>query len=75
MDGDPPAAMRYTEAKMARLADETLADIDKETVDFRDNYDGTRGTDRTACKIAKLVVKRPTRYRRRHGYQHSAAQP
>lgn len=41
MDGDPPAAMRYTEAKMARLADETLADIDKDTVDFRDNYDGT----------------------------------
>jgi DNA gyrase subunit A len=41
MDGDPPAAMRYTEAKMARLADEALADIDKETVDFRANYDGT----------------------------------
>lgn len=41
MDGDPPAAMRYTEAKMARLADETLSDIDKDTVDFRDNYDGT----------------------------------
>jgi DNA gyrase subunit A len=41
MDGDPPAAMRYTEAKMARLADEILADIDKETVDYRDNYDGT----------------------------------
>lgn len=41
MDGDPPAAMRYTEARMARLADELLADIDKETVDFRDNYDGT----------------------------------
>lgn len=41
MDGDPPAAMRYTEAKMAKLADETLADIDKETVDFRDNYDNT----------------------------------
>jgi DNA gyrase subunit A len=41
MDGDPPAAMRYTEAKMARLADELLADIDKETVDYRDNYDGT----------------------------------
>ncbi len=41
MDGDPPAAMRYTEAKMARLADELLSDIDKETVDFRDNYDGT----------------------------------
>ncbi|CAN5199574.1 DNA gyrase subunit A [soil metagenome] len=41
MDGDPPAAYRYTEAKMARLADEVLADIDNETVDFRDNYDGT----------------------------------
>lgn len=41
MDGDPPAAMRYTEAKMARLADELLVDIDKETVDFRDNYDAT----------------------------------
>nr|MBP7766951.1 DNA topoisomerase 4 subunit A [Candidatus Saccharibacteria bacterium] len=40
MDGDPPAAMRYTEAKMARLADELLADIDKQTVDFRDTYDG-----------------------------------
>jgi DNA gyrase subunit A len=42
MDGDPPAAYRYTEAKMERLADETLADIDKETVDYRDNYDNTR---------------------------------
>lgn len=42
MDGDPPAAYRYTEAKMGRLAEELLADIDKETVDFRDNYDGTR---------------------------------
>jgi DNA gyrase subunit A len=41
MDGDPPAAMRYTEAKMARVADELLVDIDKETVEFRDNYDGT----------------------------------
>lgn len=41
MDGDPPAAMRYTEAKMAKIAEELLADIEKETVDFRDNYDGT----------------------------------
>lgn len=40
MDGDPPAAMRYTEAKMARIAEEILVDIDKETVDFRENYDG-----------------------------------
>lgn len=42
MDGDPPAAYRYTEAKMERLADEILADIDKDTVDFRENYDGTK---------------------------------
>ena len=41
LDGDPPAAMRYTEVRMTRLAHEMLADIDKETVDFRDNYDGT----------------------------------
>lgn len=40
MDGDPPAAMRYTEARMARPAEEMVADIEKETVDFRDNYDG-----------------------------------
>jgi DNA gyrase subunit A len=42
MDGDPPAAMRYTEAKMTRAAESLLMDIDKETVDFRDTYDGTR---------------------------------
>lgn len=42
MDGDPPAAMRYTEAKMAKISEELLVDIDKETVDFRDNYDGTQ---------------------------------
>jgi len=41
MDGDPPAAMRYTEAKMTKMTDEMLFDIDKNTVDFRDNYDGT----------------------------------
>jgi len=39
IDGDPPAAMRYTEIRMARLAGELLADIDKETVDFVPNYD------------------------------------
>jgi len=40
MDGDEAAAMRYTEARMARPADELLIDIDKDTIDFRDNYDG-----------------------------------
>jgi DNA gyrase subunit A len=42
MDGDEAAAMRYTEARMAKVADEMLADIDKDTIDFRDNYDGSR---------------------------------
>lgn len=42
IDGDSPAAMRYTEAKMARLSGELLRDLDKETVDFRLNYDSTR---------------------------------
>jgi DNA gyrase subunit A len=42
IDGDPPAAMRYTEARLARPAADMLADIDQETVDFDDNYDGTR---------------------------------
>ncbi|MCS6857785.1 MAG: DNA gyrase subunit A [Sandaracinaceae bacterium] len=41
IDNDPPAAMRYTEVRMARIAMELLADIDKETVDFRPNYDDT----------------------------------
>ena len=41
LDGDPPAAMRYTEVRMTRLAHEMLADIDKNTVDFSDNYDDT----------------------------------
>lgn len=41
MDGDPAAASRYTEARMQRIADEMLADIEKQTVDFRDNYDGS----------------------------------
>ncbi|HEX5456582.1 MAG TPA: DNA gyrase subunit A [Candidatus Saccharimonadales bacterium] len=41
MDGDPPAAQRYTEARMARAGSALLQDIDKETVVFRDNYDGS----------------------------------
>ncbi|MEO1037992.1 MAG: DNA gyrase subunit A [Pseudomonadota bacterium] len=41
VDGDPPAAMRYTEIRMDRPAEALLADIDKETVDFQENYDAT----------------------------------
>ena len=39
MDGDPVAAMRYTEAKLAKLSEEVLADLDKDTVDFQNNFD------------------------------------
>ncbi len=41
VDGDAPAAMRYTEARLSRMAEELLADIDKNTVDFADNFDGS----------------------------------
>ena len=42
IDGDAPAAMRYTETKLAKIADEMMIDIEKQTVDVRDNYDTTR---------------------------------
>ena len=43
VDGDPPAAMRYTEARLMRIADELLSDIDQETVDFLPNFDDSLG--------------------------------
>ena len=49
VDGDPPAAMRYTEIRMARIAQELLADIDKETVDFLPNYDDS-SRSRRCCR-------------------------
>ncbi|OCC24508.1 DNA gyrase subunit A [Croceicoccus estronivorus] len=42
MDPDPPASMRYTEARLAKVANSLLDDLDKDTVDFQDNYDGSR---------------------------------
>jgi DNA gyrase subunit A len=42
VDGDPPAAMRYTESRMSKAAVAMIDDIDKDTVDFQENYDGTR---------------------------------
>ncbi|OGK13168.1 DNA gyrase subunit A [Candidatus Roizmanbacteria bacterium RIFCSPLOWO2_01_FULL_38_12] len=41
IDGDPPAAMRYTEAKLTKIAEEMMVDIEKETVSYADNFDGT----------------------------------
>jgi len=57
MDGDPPAAMRYTEAKLKKISDEILADLDKDTVDFQNNFDDSL-TEPTVMptKIPNLLV-------------------
>src|SRR5215213_1817285 len=57
VDGDAPAAMRYTEARLTALAGEMLADIDKETVDYADNYDGTQKEPTVLpAKLPNLLV-------------------
>ena len=57
IDGDSAAAMRYTEVRMARLAHELLADLEKETVDWVDNYDGTeRIPDVLPTKVPNLLI-------------------
>jgi len=57
VDGDPAAAMRYTEVRMGKVAHHLLADIDKETVDFQDNYDGHESEPRVLpAEIPNLLV-------------------
>lgn len=57
MDGDPPAASRYTEAKLNKHAEALLDDLDKETVDFRPNYDGTeREPEVLPAKLPNLLL-------------------
>jgi DNA gyrase subunit A len=57
VDGDPPAAMRYTESRMARLASEMLADIDADTVDFTPNYDESSSEPTVLpARIPNLIV-------------------
>lgn len=57
MDGDAPAAMRYTEAKLQKLAEEMLFDIEKDTVDFSPNYDGTQKEPRVLpAKVPQLLL-------------------
>ena len=75
IDGDPPAAMRYTESRLAKVAHELLEDIDKDTVDFQDNYDGVRaGAEGSAGALPEPSGQRLRRHRGRHGDQHPAAQ-
>ena len=57
IDGDPPAAMRYTEVRMAKIAGELLADLDKDTVDFSPNYDDTLSMPEVLpTKVPNLLV-------------------
>ena len=57
VDGDPPAAYRYTEARMSKISDELLRDIDKETVDWDPNFDETRKEPRVLpCRFPNLLV-------------------
>jgi len=57
VDGDPPAAMRYTEARLSAIAEDMLADIEKETVDFTDNFDGTLQEPATLpAKLPNLLL-------------------
>ena len=57
MDGDPPAAARYTEARMSRIAHELLEDLDKETVNFIENYDGQETMpDVLPSRIPNLLI-------------------
>ena len=61
IDGDPAAAMRYTEVRMHRMAEDILADIDKETVDFGPNYDGSLQQPLVLpCKIPNLLLNGST---------------
>ena len=57
VDGDPPAAMRYTEARLSRIATRLLEDIDKETVDFRPNYDDSESEPEVLpTRVPNLLV-------------------
>ncbi len=57
MDGDPAAAQRYTEARMGKIGSELLADLDKDTVGFRDNYDGSeREPEVLPAKLPNLLL-------------------
>ena len=75
VDGDPPAAMRYTECRLAKPAMALLDDIDKDTVDFQDNYDGNeREPVVLPARFPESAGQWRRRHRRRHGDQHPAAQ-
>ena len=76
VDGDPPAAYRYTEARLEAIAESLMDDLDKDTVDYVPNFDETT----TEPTVFPATVSEPSGewldgHRRRHGHQHPAAQP
>ncbi len=76
VDNDPPAAMRYTEARLAQIAAEMLLDIEKETVDFVPNFDESlQGALSAAQPSSQSAGQWQFRHRGRHGHEHPAAQP
>jgi DNA gyrase subunit A len=75
MDPDPPASMRYTEARLAKVADSLLDDLDKDTVDFQPNYDGSEREPSVLPARSQPAGQWRGRHRGRHGHQHPAAQP
>lgn len=76
IDGDPPAAYRYTEARMSRISEEMLRDIDKETVDWDPNFDESRREPaRSPLPFSEPAGQWFVRHCGRHGDKHSAAQP
>jgi len=58
VDGDPPAADRYTEARLTRVSTALLEDLDKEAVDFYPNYDGTETQPRCCRPVPELAGER-----------------
>ena len=76
IDGDPPAAYRYTEARMSKIANEMLRDIEKETVDWDPNFDESRKEPRVLpSRFPQPAGQRLQRHRRGHDHQHPAPQP
>ena len=75
IDGDPPAAYRYTECRLTRLAERMLADIDKDTVDFVDNFDGSQQEPEVLpAQVPNLLINGVGRNRGRDGDEYPAAQ-
>ena len=73
VDGDGAAAMRYTEARMSKIAGELVRDLEKNTVDFIDNYDGSEHEPSVLpARYPNLLVNGSTGYCGRYGYQYSS---